>query len=315
MYEKGTIDLINVARYAEYLQEVPYNILLQSLYTSEYLYDTFDPEDPDSFEACYDTRVYRHMVETGKVACKPMETSARSLHDSCISNLTRAFLDQYEQRQVVGIMGGHAMLRNDPAYLQAARVSKRLTEMGYLMISGGGPGAMEATHLGAWMAGRSETELCDAVRILAEAPGFKDAGWLAKAFEVRRLFPQSTYRSLSIPTWLYGHEPPTPFATHIAKYFTNSIREDTLLTEAYGGLIFMPGGAGTLQEIFEEAVQDHYVSLGYPSPMVFVGRRHWNETVPVIPFMRHMIETGQYHNLMLHVVDTDEEIIEAIRFL
>lgn len=313
MYTLDSQERLEVQRYTEYLQQVPYNVLPKGLYTSDLLYDQFDPADSSSFDRCYDTIAYRHMVETGKVAPKPMETSARSLHDSMISNHMRAFLDQYEQRQVVGVMGGHAMLRSDASYLQTARVCKRLTEEGYLMISGGGPGAMEATHLGAWMAGRSLDELQEAVAILSEAPSFKSEGWLAKSFEVMHRFPmQGEYKSLAIPTWLYGHEPPAPFATHIAKYFNNSIREDTILTEAYGGIIYMPGGAGTLQEIFQEAVQNHYVSLGYPSPMIFVGRQHWMEVTPVYPFMQHMIETGQYKNLILALVDTDEEIIRSL---
>jgi len=313
MFDIDSSRLLKVEQYVEYLRQVPYDVMPKSLYTSARLYDQFDPEEPSSFDRCYDTIAYRHMVNTGKVAPNPMETSARSLHDCVISNLMRAFLDQYDQRQIVGIMGGHAMLRSDEAYCQTARVSKRLTELGYLMISGGGPGAMEATHLGAWMAGRSDKELQQAVDILAEAPSFKSEGWLAKSFEVMKRFPLITeYKSLSIPTWLYGHEPPAPFATHIAKFFNNSIREDTILTEAYGGIIYMPGGAGTLQEIFQEAVQDHYVSLGYPSPMVFVGRKHWTETTPVYPFIEHLIATGQYRNLILDLVDTDEEILSAI---
>lgn len=316
MYSLDSQERLEAQRYTEYLQQVPYNVLPKGLYNSETLYDQFDPNDPTSFERCYDTIAYRHMVETGKVAPKPMETSARSLHDSMISNHMRAFLDQYEQRQVVGVMGGHAMLRSDDAYLQTARVSKSLTERGFLMISGGGPGAMEATHLGAWMAGRSLDELQEAVAILSEAPSFKSEGWLCKSFEVMRRFPLvASYKSLAIPTWLYGHEPPAPFATHIAKFFNNSIREDTILTEAYGGIIYMPGGAGTLQEIFQEAVQNHYVSLGFPSPMVFVGRKHWTEVTPVYPFMQHMIQTGQYKNLILSLVDTDEEIMEALHSL
>ena len=94
---------------------------------------------------------------------------------------------------------------------------------------------MEATHLGAWMAGRTVKEVDKAINILAAAPEFKDEGWLQTAFEVIRLFPQKKYHSLGIPTWLYGHEPSTPFATDIAKYFDNSIREDTILTVAFGG--------------------------------------------------------------------------------
>jgi len=313
MFDIDSSRLLKVEQYVEYLRQVPYDVMPRSLYSSDSLYDQYDPTDPSSFDRCYDTIAYLHMIETGKVAAKPMETSARSLHDCIISNLMRAFLDQYDQRHIVGIMGGHAMLRSDDAYHQTARVSKRLTELGFLMISGGGPGAMEATHLGAWMAGRSAEELKQALDILAEAPSFKSERWLAKSFEVMKQFPLiAHYKSLSIPTWLYGHEPPAPFATHIAKFFNNSIREDTILTEAYGGIIYMPGGAGTLQEIFQEAVQDHYVSLGYSSPMVFVGRRHWTETTPVYPFIEHLVATGQYRNLILELVDTDEEIISAI---
>ena len=37
---------------------------------------------------------------------------------------------------------------------------------------------------------------------------------------------------LGIPTWLYGHEPTTPFARVIAKYFQNSIREKAASTRS-----------------------------------------------------------------------------------
>ena len=297
-----------------YLKTVPYAIKPERLYTTADLFDVFDPEDPSSFERCYDTRIYQHELKTGKLTESRYEMAARSLHDFGIRQALKAFLSQYEQTKVVGIMGGHGLARTTNAYRQAAEVSKRLTEAGYLMISGGGPGAMEATHLGAWMAGRSEAELDEALQILAEAPTFQDQGWLACAFRVIARSPlQSEYKSLSIPTWYYGHEPPCAFATHAAKLFENSIREDTLLTEAYGGLIFMEGSAGTLQEIFQEAVQNHYVCLGYSSPMIFVGSRFWNEEVPVVPFINHMLNNGRYKNLIIDVADTTEQIVEAIR--
>ena len=86
-----------------------------------------------------------------------------------------------------------------------------------------------------------------------------------------------------------------------------------MLTEAYGGLIFFEGSAGTLQEIFQEAVQDHYVSLGYPSPMLFVNREFWAKQVPVVPFIQHMLENGRYKNLLVSLVDTTDEILYSIR--
>ena len=163
------------------------------------------------------------------------------------------------------------MSRTDSHYASIARISKQLTERGKIMISGGGPGAMEATHLGAWMAGRSMEELDSALALLAEAPQFSDEHWLDCAFLVRQNWPQEQgFVSLGIPTWLYGHEPSTPLATHIAKYFDNSIREDGILTIAKGGIIYTPGSAGTLQEIFQDAVQNHYLSFGYASPMIFM---------------------------------------------
>lgn len=305
--------LIDQVKFGQYLVSVPYNLELTSLYTIQELFDVFDANDPDSFDRCYDTRVYKHMVETGKLADLPYEIAARAFHDLRVRVAMKKFLKEYQQQQVVGMMGGHGLARTTQAYRQAVDVSKRLTEMGYLMISGGGPGAMEAAHLGAYMAGRTKEEVDEAIEILSLAPTFQDAGWLAQAFKVMDRFPlTSEYKSLSIPTWYYGHEPPSAFATHIAKLFENSIREDTLLTEAYGGLIFMEGSAGTLQEIFQEAVQNHYVSLGYPSPMIFVGKHFWTEEVPVVPFMQHMLDNGRYKNLLLHVADNVDEIVEAV---
>jgi len=188
-------------------------------------------------------------------------------------------------------------------------LSKRLTEEGFHMVSGGGPGAMEATHLGAWMAGRTTKETSDAIEMLAgAAPSFQDKEWLSSALEVRRRYPQEVYESLGIPTWLYGHEPSTPFASHIAKFFTNSLREDVILTIAFGGIIFTPGSAGTLQEVFQEAVQNHYLSFGIASPMIFLGKKFWKEELPAYPLIEHLVKTGRYKNMLLTLTDDTGEI-------
>ena len=209
-------------------------------------------------------------------------------------------------------MGGHSKRRNTPTYRSIVLLSKELTEKGSLMVTGGGPGVMEATHLGAWMAGRTIEEVDEALSILAKAPGFKDEGWLQTAFEVIKRFPQEKYHSLGIPTWLYGHEPSAAFATDIAKYFDNSIREDTILTVAFGGIVFTPGSAGTMQEVFQEAVQNHYLSFGYASPMVFLGRKFWTEEIPVYPFLEKMMEEGKYKNLRLFLTDSEHEVVEEL---
>ncbi|MBQ8051080.1 MAG: hypothetical protein IJ197_05835 [Bacteroidaceae bacterium] len=282
------------------------------LYTAETLYEGYEQGRPETLARTFDARVYKHYLERGKQSTDIKETLARTLHDHSISNALHHFLDGYREEDIVGVMGGHGVSRKAASYAQVARVSKRLTERGKLMVSGGGPGAMEATHLGAWMAGRSEEELDEALAMLGEAPEFRDPEWLEMAFRVRERFPQTRYESLGIPTWLYGHEPATPLATRIAKYFDNSIREDGILTIAKGGIIFTPGAAGTLQEIFQDAVQNHYLSFGYASPMVFAGRRFWTEDVPVYPLILDLVRKGRYKNLILLISDQDDEIVEGI---
>ena len=277
------------------------------LYSPEELYEGFNPEQPESYEKCYDGRVYRHYLKKGKYATDVKETLARTLHDHSISDCLQDYLSHFDEHKLVGVMGGHSLSRLDQAYLQVVRLSKRLTETGFLMISGGGPGAMEATHLGAWMAGRSEDELQEALSIMSVAPLYTDRLWLSTAWEVHNRFPNLGYQSLGIPTWLYGHEPSTPLATHIAKYFDNSIREDGILTISKGGVIYTPGSAGTLQEIFQEAVQNHYLTFGYASPMIFMGKKFWTEEVPVWPLIMHLVDTGRYKNLILCLTDVLDE--------
>ena len=283
------------------------------LYSPEELYDGYDPDQPSSYEKCYDGRVYRHYLKKGKQRTDIKETLARTLHDHSISDCLQDFLLRFDEHRLVGVMGGHQLSRLDQAYIQVVRLSKRLTEAGFLMISGGGPGAMEATHLGAWMAGRTEEELQEALSIMSVAPSYKDPQWLSTAWQVHNRYPNLGYESLGVPTWLYGHEPSTPLATHIAKYFDNSIREDGILTIASGGIIYTPGSAGTLQEIFQEAVQNHYLTFGYASPMIFMGKQYWTERVPVWPLIMTLVENGTYKNLILCLTDVFEEVERVLR--
>ena len=304
----------------EWLKAVPYEVFRhKQLYTAEELYSGYVPSDDESedrasFANCYDSRVYQHFMSQGKIAMDVKESLARTLHDHGIHVALKAFLADHDPRRCIGVMGGHAILRTDPMFATVAMLSKHLTEDGFFMVSGGGPGAMEATHLGAWMAGRTDDEACEAIATLAAAAAsFKDWKWLSSALDVMKRYPQTQYVSLGIPTWLYGHEPSTPFATHIAKYFVNSVREDTILTVAFGGIVFTPGSAGTLQEIFQEAVQNHYLSFGLSSPMIFLGKQFWTEDVPVCPMIRHMEANGRYKNLLITLTDDPAEIITVLK--
>ena len=291
---------------------VPFDIYPTSLYTTGTLYEGYVRNKPETYEQCFDQQVYEHFIRKGKRCNESGELMARTLHDQAITLAMYDFLSRYDEKCIVGIMGGHGILRTSEEYKQVVFLSKILTELGSLMVSGGGPGAMEATHLGAWMAGFTVEETLDAIEMVSAAPSFRDEGWLDTAFSVREKYFQSRYESLGIPTWLYGHEPANVFATQIAKYFTNSIREDEILTIAMGGIIYTPGSAGTMQEVFQDAVQNHYLSFGYSSPMIFMNSNFWTKEMPIYKLFEYLIEEGKYKNLDILLSDSIEEIVKKL---
>ena len=302
----------NMESFVEYLREVPFDVTRTSLYSATDLYEGYNPEQPESFNTCFDTQIYQHFISKGKLTTDVKESAARIFHDHQMYVGLLDFLRSHKYLHFVGIMGGHALLRTDMMYRQIVYLCKQLTELGFYMLSGGGPGAMEATHLGAWMAGYQDSDVEDALQIISSAPSFRDAGWLSTAFKVIRKYPQNKFDSLGIPTWLYGHEPSTPFATHIAKFFENSIRENIILTLPFGGIIYTPGSAGTMQEVFQDAVQNHYLSFGFSSPMIFLGTNFWTKKVPLYPFLQQLQDDGQYKNLNMALTDDFEEITQTL---
>lgn len=297
----------------------PFTLHRRELYTTDELFAGFDPSRPDGYATTFDARVYRHWERTGRQHPPFIDESlARRLHDHSI---TEALHDALVGTRPVAIMGGHGLERAAPGYLAVARIARALTRDGYTMLSGGGPGAMEATHLGAWMAHFPDDDLNAAIEVLAPRPAgaepnreYADPDWLHRAFAVRERWPvpAPTYHSIGIPTWMYGHEPPAAFATRIAKYFANSVREEGLLAVATHGVLFTRGSAGTVQEIFQEATQDHYESYGEPSPMVLIDVDYWTATLPVWPLLTALADGRPYRDL-LTLTDDEHVALDAIR--
>ena len=295
------------------LPKLPFDPYRGELYTADELLGDYRPGEPASYYETVDGKTYKQFKAQGKAeAMDIMVTLARRLHDHAITDALQEFLIG---KKVVAIMGGHSMRRDDPAYLEVARLARDLARAGFLPTSGGGPGAMEATHVGAWFAERPDSELKDSISILSTAPLYTPQDkWLDTTFAVRDKYPLTSEKacmSLGIPTWLYGHEPPTAFATHIAKYFANSVREDGLLAIAKNGVIFSPGSAGTIQEIFQDATQNHYESFGFPSPMIFLGEHFWNQQKPIYPLLYRLAE-GKAYQRLLNITDDRSLILEKI---
>jgi hypothetical protein len=119
---------------------------------------------------------------------------------------------------------------------------------------------------------------------------------------------------LSVPTWLYGHEPANLFAARIAKYFSNAIREDTILRLARGGIAFASGRAGTVQEIFQAATKTFYATDGASGPFVFLGRRFWTEELPVATLLRPLLATSP-HGDLTHLIEITDDPAEAVEMI
>ncbi len=300
------------------LPGLPFLPYRAELYSADELFAGFDPAEPCSYCRTPDAQIYDYWAGTGGPrADSIVHALARRLHDHSVSDALADFLAEDDRAaRAVAVMGGHDLLRGqDGPYAEIARLSRTLARDGFLMVSGGGPGAMEATHLGAWMANAPDDRLDAALATLARAPRFDDREFVAQAFAVVAANPDvSPVASLGIPTWLYGHEPPTIFATHLAKYFDNSTREDGLISVARRGIIFAPGHAGTVQELFQDAAQNSYFALGEASPMILLGRQFWEVDVPVKAVLAAIDPGAAWHRNVV-VVDSATEAVAALRSL
>ncbi len=171
---------------------------------------------------------------------------------------------------------------------------------------------MEAANLGAYFVDHGPEALDEAIVALSGAPRFSPSiqDWALAAFAVLDRWPEGG-SSLGIPTWHYGHEPPNPFATHIAKYFKNAIREDILLHVCDAGIVFLPGAGGTVQEIFQDACENYYADPSTVAAMVLVGRTYWTETVPAWPLLERLAE-GRCMEQAVHLVDDVEDVVPLL---
>lgn len=292
----------------------PYDQDRRALYTSEELFAGFDPVDPCTYCDTLDARIYQHWIDTGRSRPNPVEALGRRMHDH---HITEAMGQWLGERQVVAIMGGHDLSRATEPYRDVVVLARTLTRRGFTIATGGGPGAMEAAHLGAALAALPNDALPAALALLAPAPTYQHVGWLPAAFAVRDQVlatapVKPAHASIGIPTWHYGHEPPTPFATVIAKYFENSVREDGLVTIAERGIVFAPGSAGTVQEIFQDGAQNHYGTVdGLASPMVLMGVDFWTRERPVAPLLTRLA-TGRPYAGLIEVSDDIDDIVEFL---
>jgi len=310
---------------------LPFNPLRDQVYSPEELFDAFQANDPTSYSRSADIAILSYFWGMGANPTRQSGASTlEALHDNSISKAVQNIIATAPK--IVAIMGGNGMVRKDDAYANVANIAYELSRKGFLVTSGGGPGAMEATHLGVLFSKRSSDELKAAIELLKSVSALpsnanklvKNDGsidgeiaktlhaWLAPAFTILENFPvEQRGASLGVPTWLCGYEPTTPFATHSAKYFQNSIREDGLVTMGVSGIIYAEGSAGTIQEIFQDAAQNYYDKF---YPMVFLssaaaaGEHYWEKKLPVRPLIQALLGSKPGFKNVLFTDDVHEVI-------
>lgn len=305
---------ISLMQRGAYVYSKPTNLLYDPFRTKLYTYKELTAGFSEEEDNSYDFKIYQQFY---KYRLNPpiQEALWQRIHDYSIDHALRDLL-QFDhqgmtQKKCVGFMGGHSTLRTDPYYEKTALTAKLFTEAGYFVVSGGGPGIMEAANLGAYFAGRPKRDLDTALRILSQAPHYTDKLYHRQTMKVIEKYPKGQI-SLAIPTWFYGHEPSNLFSSYIAKYFSNSIREDTLLAVCLYGVVFAPGSAGTTQEIFQEATQNHYGTFNYYSPMVFLSRERYEVNTLIYPLLRQLAWGKEYYD-MLHLTDDPKEVLRFIQ--
>ena len=167
---------------------------------------------------------------------------------------------------------GSARFTEDHRYYQLAReVGKVVAEAGYAMLTGGGPGIMEAANRGA-----------------------REGGGLSVGCNIELPFEQESNPYLDIDL-------------HFDHFFVRKV----MMVKFSSGFIFMPGGYGTLDEIFETST---LIQTGKMEkfPIVAMGKDYWDELLDF--FEKSMLAEGTIDKGEVSIFHTDDPA-EAVAYI
>src|SRR5690554_7011026 len=157
-----------------------------------------------------------------------------------IFKIMAEFVDGFEKLAKIGpcvsVFGSARTKPDHPSYEMAVDVARLLTENGYGVVTGGGPGIMEAANKGAHKAGGKSVGLC--IQLLMEEQHNK--------FIDRDKLLEFNY------------------------FFVRKV----MFTKYSQGFIVLPGGFGTMDELFEALTLIQTKKIGR-FPIVLVGKSYW----------------------------------------
>jgi len=167
---------------------------------------------------------------------------------------------------------GSARFKEGHRYYELARaVGRELAKAGFVTITGGGPGVMEAANRGAHEAG-------------------------GPSYGLNILLPHEQ-----------GANPYVDASVEFRYFFVRKV----MLVKYSCAYVVMPGGLGTLDELFEAATLIQCRKIG-PFPLVLVGGRFWDG---LRRFGRFMVKQGVFAADELgfgHVTDSPKEAVDRI---
>jgi predicted Rossmann-fold nucleotide-binding protein len=324
-----------------------------SLYTVEKLFEGFNPDVPGSYQSSFDWKtceeykcLYEDELHTKNLSRTKNQIEffkkkklKECLHDYWLEVDLKKYFDSFDGASsippnhkcpgIIGIMGGHAVPRDSELYFEVAKMARALTREKYFIVTGGGGGIMEAANLGAWLAPLDDSALPDAIKsmILPKCTLNQDNLLFETSWKLRQktlsLYKKEERRSLALAMWHYTNEKTNTFATDIAKFFNNALREEILIRICCQGIIFFEGSLGTIEEIFIATLQNHHYTSEKKRPIVLVNKEYWNptpngngdypaKTKPVWPLLLTLAQQAHFENRVA-TVSCIQEAIDIIK--
>jgi len=184
----------------------------------------------------------------------------------------RDFLRGFRVLHFVGpcvtVFGSSRIKPDDPHYDLARKMGAAIAQLGFTVMTGGGPGIMEAANRG--------------------------------AKEVRG-------RSVGCTIELPSEQPTNAYVDRCVRLHYFFVRKTLLVKYSYA-FVVMPGGAGTLDELFEALTLIQTAKIKN-FPVVIMGTNYWKE---LIGFMEKMATRGMIAPADLSLIYATDSVDEAV---